>query len=84
MIQKVSGSGIMEEDMKVSGKMIKSMVKVRNSDLLYDFLIRTLFDDSKGKWYGYLGIIYEGEWKDDQIHGQGKKEVINLCLIDFF
>jgi len=69
MIQKVSGSGIMEEDMKVSGKMIKSMVKVRNSDLLYDFLIRTLFDDSKGKWYGYLEIIYEGEWKDDQIHG---------------
>jgi len=70
--------------MKVSGKMIKSMAEVRKRDSLYDFLIRTMFDDSKGKWFGYFGIIYDGEWKDDKNHGQGKKEVINLCLIDFF
>jgi len=55
--------------MKVSGKMIKSMAKVRKRDSLYDFLIRTLFDDLKGMWFGYYGIIYEGEWEDDKKHG---------------
>jgi hypothetical protein len=30
MILKVSGSGIMETDMKASGKMANGMVKVRN------------------------------------------------------
>jgi len=33
-----------------------------------------LFDDSKGKWFGHNGDRYEGEWKDGQKHGQGKKE----------
>jgi len=37
--------------MKASGKMAKSMAKVRKSDLVYDLLILTLFDDSIGKWF---------------------------------
>jgi len=37
--------------MKASGKMAKSMAKVRKSDFLYDLLILTLFDDSTGKWF---------------------------------
>jgi len=40
MIQKVSISVVMDTDMKVSGKMAKSMAKVRNRDLLYDFLFK--------------------------------------------
>jgi len=60
MIQKVSGSGILEAFMMANGKMTKSMVKVRKSDLLYDLLIWTLFDDSKGKWFGDNGRRYEG------------------------
>jgi len=38
MIQKVSTSVVMDTDMKVSGKMTKNMAKVRNRNLLYDFL----------------------------------------------
>ena len=51
MIQKVSYSGIMEADMKASGKMEKSMAKVRKSDLVYDLLILTLWNDSLGKLF---------------------------------
>jgi len=51
MMLKVSCSGIMKSDMKESGKMAKSIAKVRKSDLLYDLLILTLFDDSIGKWF---------------------------------
>jgi len=51
MIQKVSTSVFMDTDMKASGKMAKSMAKVRKSDLVYDLLILTLFDDSIGKWF---------------------------------
>ena len=61
---------MMKTDMKASGKKIKSMGKVKMRDLLYDLLILTQFiDDSKGKWFRKDGIIYEGEWKDDKIHG---------------
>ena len=49
MIQKASGSGIVETDMKVSGKMVKSMAKVRKSDFLCNLLNLTVFYDSKGK-----------------------------------
>jgi len=48
---KVSCSIIMKSNMKASGKMAKSMAKVRKSDFLYDLLILTLFDDSTGKWF---------------------------------
>ena len=58
--------------------------RYERSDLLNVLLILSLSDGSIGKWFGYFGIIYDGEWKDDKNHGQGKKEVINLCLIDFF
>jgi len=74
MIQKVSTSVFMDTDMKVSGKMTKSMAKVRKSDLLCVLLILTLFDDSKGKLFWNNEIEYEGEWKDGKEHGQGKKE----------
>ena len=60
--------------MKASGKMAKSMVKVRKSDLLYYLLILPLFDDAKGKLFYNNEIEYEGEWKDGEKHGQGKKE----------
>jgi len=51
-------------------------------------LILTLIDDSIGKWFGNNGNRYEGEWKNDHRHGQGKKQVIKfydlliLTLID--
>ena len=61
MIQKVSCSRIMETDMKASGKMTKSMAKVRKSDFLYDLFILTLyFDDSLCKWFGKNRSRYEG------------------------
>jgi len=41
MIQKVSTLVVMEIDMKASGKMIKSMAKVRQRDLLYNLMILT-------------------------------------------
>jgi len=44
------------------------------------WLIRTLPDDSIGKWFGNNGDRYEGEWKDGNMHGQGKKEMINLMI----
>jgi len=74
MIQKVSNLGILESFMKESGKMTKSMARVRKSDLLCVLLILTLFDDSKGKLFWNNEIEYEGEWKDGKEHGQGKKE----------
>jgi len=43
-------------------------------------LILTLFDDSLGKWFGNNGDKYEGEYKDDKMHGQGKKEVIYFMI----
>jgi len=46
--------------MKASGKMVKGMAKVRKSDLLYDLLILTLFDDSIGKFFWKNGDRYEG------------------------
>jgi len=60
--------------MKASGKMEKSMAKVRKSDLVYDLLILTLWNDSLGKLFYNNEIEYEGEWKDGEKHGQGKKE----------
>ena len=32
-----------------------------------------MFDDSLGKWFENNGDRYEGEWKDDKKHGQGKE-----------
>ena len=83
MVQKVSGSGMMETDMKVSLKIIDSMAKVRKKWLLYDLLILTLFNDSIGKWFGNDGKRYEGEFKDGIMHGQGKKEVIYFMIYLF-
>jgi len=67
--------------MKASGKITKCMAKVRNKWLLYDLLILTMIDDLIGKLFGNNGDRYEGEFKDDKMHGQGKKQVINLWLI---
>jgi len=39
-----------------------------------------LFDDTLGKWFCYNGDRYEGEWKDDKKHGEGKKEVIYFMI----
>jgi len=39
-----------------------------------------LFDDSLGKWFGNNGDKYEGEYKDDKKHGQGKKEAIYFMI----
>jgi len=47
-----------------------------------------LCDDPTGKLIWNNGNIYEGVWKDNNMHGQGKKEVIyfvfyllSYCLI---
>ena len=67
----------METDTKASGKMTKSLVKVRKKRSTLQFLlIFKLFDDSIGKWFGNSGDRYEGEWKDGQKNGQGKKKEI--------
>jgi len=66
--------------MKVSGKMAKSMAKVRKSYLFYDLLIQTLLDDSKGKEFWNNGDRYEGEYKNGIIHGKGKKQVIYFMI----
>jgi len=69
--------------MKASGKMTKSMAKVRKSDFLYDLFILTLYlDDSLGKWFENNGDKYEGQWKDDKKHGQGKKKGFALWFFD--
>jgi len=41
-------------------------------------MILAMIDDSIGKWFGNNGDRYEGEWKDGNRHGQGKKQVITL------
>jgi len=46
--------------------------------ITYDLLILTLFDDLIGKRFRNNGDRYEGEWKNDHRHGQGKKQVITL------
>ena len=37
-----------------------------------------MIDDSIGKWFLNDGERYEGEWKDNKMHGQGKKQMITL------
>ena len=65
---------MMGTDMKESGKMTIGMVKVRkvidlrwfiDSNIVQFFQIGTFFFND--------GDRYEGEWKDDKMHGQGKK-----------
>ena len=36
-------------------------------------MILTLFNAFIGKFFGNNGDRYEGDWKDDQMHGYGKK-----------
>ena len=40
-----------------------------------------MFDYSKGKYFWNNGGRYEGYWKDEKPHGQGKKEVISFDLL---
>jgi len=54
---------MMETDMKVNGKMVNCMVKVRKKWFTL-WLILSLIDDSLGKLFGDNGNTYEGEWKD--------------------
>ena len=45
-------------------------------------LILTLFIALIGKFFGNDGRRYEGEWKDDKMHGQGNKSALfNYLLI---
>jgi len=48
-----------------------------------DLLILTLFDYSLGELFLNDGDRYEGEFKDDVLHGKGKKEVIYLLIYWF-
>jgi len=41
-----------------------------------------LFDYSIGKFFWKNGDRYEGEFKDSNRHGQGKKEAIYFMIID--
>jgi len=63
----------METDMKASLKIATGMAKARKKQFTLWLLILTLFDNSKGEWFGNNGNRYEGEYKDDKRHGQGKK-----------
>ena len=63
----------MDIDIKESGKITKYMVKVRKKDSLNDLLILALFIVSIGIYFWSNGDRYEGEWKDDKMHGYGKK-----------
>jgi len=38
-----------------------------------------VFDDFTGKYF-WNNERYEGEWKNDKKHGQGKKEVIYFMI----
>jgi len=87
-ILKVSGSGIMESDMKASIKKANFMARVRMK------LFPLWFIDSKIIWYflgklwsGDSGDRYEGEFKDDKFHCKGKIEVIyfyDLLILKLF
>ena len=47
-----------------------------------DLLILKLFNIFIGKYFFNDGARYEGEWKDDKKHGQGKKSyLLNDLLI---
>jgi len=60
--------------MKESGKMTRSMGKVRNKWFIELFLlILTLFNAFIGKMFFNAESRYEGEWKDDKRNGYGKK-----------
>jgi len=61
-IFKVSSSRIVEADMKVSGKMIIIMVKVRKKDLYLRIYWSQQCFYSWGKWFGNNGVRYEGEY----------------------
>jgi len=60
--------------MKESGKMAKSMVKVTKSDFLKDILVLTLLNVFIGQIFFKTGERFELEWKDDEMHDQGKKK----------
>ena len=66
------------DTMKDRSRITKEMDKVCNSFfLLYGLFIILCFI---GEYFGNNGIRYEGQWKDDKYHGQGKKEVIYLMI----
>ena len=45
-------------------------------------MILTLFNVIAGKFFYHNGDRYEGEWKDDNMHGQGNKsDLLNDLLI---
>ena len=47
-----------------------------------NLLVLTSFNASIGKLVLKNGESYEGEWKDNQLHGQGKKkDLLNNSLI---
>jgi len=64
--------------MKERSRITKEMDKVCT---IY-FLLNALFIILCfiGEYFGNNGNRYEGEWKDDKYHGQGKKEVIYLMI----
>jgi len=71
--------------MKESGKTTICMVKVRKSDWLNDLLILSLFNTLIiGKFFYNNGDRYEGEWKDNNMHGQGKKKWMIYWTIYWF
>ena len=84
MLEQASSSGMMGADMKESGKIAGSMVKVRKVIFIEWFwLILTLFNAWIGKFFYNDGDRYEGEWKYGKKHGQGKKsDFYWMILID--
>jgi len=66
------------DTMKDRSRITKEMDKVYNSSfLLYALFIILCFI---GEYFWNNGNRYEGEWKDGEYHGQGKKEVIYLMI----
>jgi len=69
--------------MKVNGKMVNYTAKVRKKWLIYYYLFfLKLFDHSIGKMFYDDEDRYEGEWKENKKHGQGKNEGFTLWFVD--
>jgi len=70
--------------MKESGKMTKSMAKVRKKRFVEWYMDSNIFNAFKGKKISKYGDFYEGEWKDGKQNGQGtKNDLLTQPLFNF-
>ena len=62
--------------MKGSGRMAKSMAKVKKKIFFYDLVDSHITLLLLGNYFYRNGNRYEGEWKNDKRHGLGKNNII--------